>query len=178
MEPLFLLLVAVLLFTQSWYLLGLYADPRTVGVVAAALALGLLAVAIGQVDPVVIGATAVPLTAAMQGVAVLWAVYAVGLAGHALWGFEDRALGLHSLVLWVATLALGALPWLFGEDEISTIAALLVTVASIILAVLVALLFFHITFRIHRMKAVTGWSLVVGSTMVGLLGIAIYFTSI
>lgn len=178
MEPLFLILVAVLLFTQSWYLLRLYADPRTVGVIAAALALGLLAVASGQVDPVEVGATAVPLTAAMQGVAVLWAVYAAGLAAHALWDFEDRALGPHSLVLLVATLVLGALPWLFGEDEISTIAALLVTVASIILAVLVTLLFFHITFRIQRMKAVTAWSMVVGSTMVGFLGVAIYFTSI
>ena len=112
MEALVLLLVGVLLFTQAWYLLGVYSNPRTVGVIAAGLALGLLATATstGLSAPLGIGAGAAPLVSAMKGAGVLWAVYAAALAAHAIWGLEERALGFHALVLWPLSLVVGALP--------------------------------------------------------------------
>ena len=81
MEALFLLLVAGVLLTHAWYLVGLYADPRTMGLISAALALGLLitAAAASMSSPVLINPSTVVVVAAMKGFIILWAAYAAAL---------------------------------------------------------------------------------------------------
>ena len=85
MEALFLLLIAAVLFIQAWYLVG-FADPRTMGLIAGALAVGLLltAATAGLSTPLLINPTTVVAVTAMKGFVLLWAVYAAALAAHGL----------------------------------------------------------------------------------------------
>ena len=177
MEALFLLLVAAVLFTQAWYLLGLYADPRTMGLIAGALAVGLLltAVASGTSAPLLINPTTAPAVAAMKGFILLWAVYAAALGAHGLWGFEERAVGFHALLLWIVSLGMLGLPWVFTEAEVSADAAVVMSVSSLVLAILSAMVFFHLAVPFRQLRAVTAWFLLVGSIVVGLVGLAVFF---
>ena len=181
MEALFLTLVAAVLFTQAWYLLGMFADPRTMGLIAGGLALGLLltAAAGSMSAPVVIspdGDTA-PLLAAVRGLILLWAVYAAALAAHGLWGFEERALGFHALLLWVLALIILSLPFtVFTEsDQLSGDGAIVISASSLVLAVLPAMVFFHIAVPFRELKAVTAWFLLVGSIVVFAVGLSVFF---
>lgn len=180
MEPLFLLLVAAVLFIHAWYLLGLCADPRTMGLIAGALALGLLltAAAGGLSAPLLIDPATAPLVTAMRGFVLLWAVYAAAVSAHGLWGFEERTLGFYSVLLWAVSLVMVGLPWRFSEAEVSTPAALAMSVAFLILALLSAVVFFHLAFRFRQVRGVTGWFLLVGSIVIGGLGLAAYFPPI
>ena len=177
MEALFLLLVAALLFTQAWYLLGLYADPRAVGVISLALALGLLGAAAvaGTSSPLLINPNTTVVVSAMHGFILLWAVYATALGAHALWGFEERALGFHALILAVISLGMVGLPQFFTEAEVSTDAALVIQASAFILAVLSALVFFLLAVPFRQLRSVTGWFLLVGSIPIVLLGLAVFF---
>jgi len=177
MESLFLLLVAAVLFTHAWYLLGLYSDHRTMGLIAGALALGLLlpAAAGGTSNQLLINPTTAPVVAAMKGFILLWAVYAAALGARGLWGFEERALGFHALLLWIVSLGMAGLPWVFTEAEVSNDAAVVMSTSSLVLAILSAMVFFHLAVPVRRIRGVTGWFLLVGSIGVGLLGLAVFF---
>ena len=94
---------------------------------------------------------------------------------HGLWGFEERALGFHALLLWVVSLGMVGLPWVFTEAEVGGDAALVVSVSSLILAILSAMVFFHLAVPFRQLRGVTGWILLVGSVVVGLLGLAVFF---
>ena len=54
MEGIALILIGTAIFSHSWHLLGLYSDGRTIGVIMAALAVG-LAVSLFVFDPQILG---------------------------------------------------------------------------------------------------------------------------
>lgn len=177
MEGLFLLLVATLLFIHGWYLLGLFVDARTMGVFSGAIAVALLLITMadGISTPILIAPDAISLITAVKGLVLLWVVYAAALAAHGLWGFEERVLGFHALLIWVVSLVLVALPWRFSEAQISTPAAILMSVAFFVIAIDAAMIFFHQTFRFRHIRGVTGWFLLIGSGLMGVMAMAVYF---
>ena len=177
MEPLFFLLVGGLLFTQGWHLLGLYADSRTVGLIAGALALGLVMTAVAGplIQPLLINPTTTPVLIAVRGFVLLWAVYAAALSAHGLWGFEPRALGFYVLLLWMVSLAVLGLPWAYAKEEISNDALLVLDISALVLAIVSAMVFFHLAVPFRRMRAVTAWCLLAGSTIVVALGLTVFF---
>ena len=71
MAGLFLILLAALLFAHSWYFLGLYADARTMGLIAAALAVGIALSVSGTFDPVIMSKDATLPIIAFQGYVIL-----------------------------------------------------------------------------------------------------------
>ncbi len=180
MEPLFLLLVAAVLFTHSLYFLGLYRDPRTIGLIAGALALGLLLTAAtdGLSAPLLVDPHTTILVSALRGFIILWAVYAAAVGALGLWRFEERALGFYAALLGVVSLAMVALPWTFSEADISTPAALAMTAAFLILSLLSAMAFFHLALHFRQLRGVTGWIFLVGSLVIGGLAFATYLTPI
>ena len=189
MDLAFLLVLPALLWIQSWYLLGFYANPRTLGQIAAAVAIVLfgivvfqdnLALAIKAPTELGLGSWIKPSTAFSVFVLV-WAIYAVMVSGVYLWGFDTRTLGLYSLFLWVVS-ALFAVYFFIGDRLLADGEILQYTwmmgVVAVLLAVLSALLFFYLSLRSpgqgepasSPMRTVTGWFYLVFSIAVTVLG--------
>ena len=173
MIALFLILLGALLFAQAWYLLGLYSDPRTMGLIVAALALGVAATVGGSFDPVILSKDAALPLAAFRGFVVLWAVYGAAVAAHGLWGFEERAIGFHALFLWATSMVYVALPWMFDESVISNGTAIVLSGSATILSLLSAMVFFHLAIPFRELRNVAGWFLLIGSVLIGILGFAV-----
>ena len=177
MEPLFLLLVSALLFTQAWHLLGFFAYPRSPGIVAAALAVGLLATAVVEPlsTPMLVNPDTTTMVTAVRGFIIFWAVYAAVYGANALWRFEARALGFHALFLLVMSLAMVGMPYAYLESQISFDAQIVLGIASLILAVLTAMVFFHLAIPLRQLRAVTGWLMLTGSVAIGVLGLTVFY---
>ncbi len=92
MEAIFLILIGAALFSQSWFILGLYSEGRTMGVFVGGLAL--LSLATIMFAPMVLTGEDVSPTAdylaeitIMKSLIIVWALYTVAVAG-------TRAVGL------------------------------------------------------------------------------------
>jgi len=177
MEALFLLLVAAVLFTHAWCLMGLFADPRTSGLIAGALALGLVLTAAtsGMSSPVLINPDTSLVVNTLRGMILLWAVYAATLSANGLWGLQERALGFHALFMGVFSLAIVGLPFVFTAAEVSLDAGTVISVSSLILAILSFMAFFSLGVPFRQIRSVTGWFFLVGSIIIGVLGITVMF---
>ena len=93
MEIVFLILLPAALWAHAWYLLGFYTNPRTLGLIAAGVAIALLA----HVVQAPLGMLSTASTAAMSAFILIWAVYALLVAAVGLWGFDERTVGFYSL---------------------------------------------------------------------------------
>lgn len=182
MEGLFLVLVAAMLFSHAWYLLGLYTEGRTMGLISGALALGIAATAGGSFATLMMpafveGGTPNPAVGAVQLYVILWAVYAAAVAAHGLWDFEERAIGFHSLFLAAASIVyLLLLPTgAFTEQQLPMAGALVLAAGAAVLGVLSAMVFFHLAIPFRQLRPVAGWFLLVGSVIVALLGLGVLF---
>ena len=175
MVALFLVLLAALLFAQAWYFLGLYSDARTFGLLSAALALGMAATVGGTFDTVILPQEASLLIIGFQAFVILWAVYGAAVAAHALWGFEERAIGFHALFLWGVSMAFIAVPWFVDVDKVSGEAAAILSGAALILSLLAAMVFFHLAIPFRELRTVAGWFLLVGSVAISIMGLAVFF---
>ncbi len=175
MVGLFLILLAALLFAQSWYFLGLYSDPRTFGLIVAALAVGIAVSVGGTFEPIILSKDAALLTLAFRGFVILWAVYGAAVAAHGLFGFEERAIGFHSLFLWAASMAYIALPWMVNTNEVSGQAAIILSGSAVVVSLLSAMVFFHLAIPFRELRTVAGWFLLVGAVVVSILGLAVFF---
>ena len=190
MDLVFLMLLPTLLWLQSWYLLGYYPNTRNLGVVAAAVAIALLGIVLFQdmlpmaIDaPRELGQFLLPETAFSVFILV-WAVYAVLVAGVYLWGLESRSLGFYSLLLAMIT-GVFAVYFFVGDrilDDGTTVEyTWLMGVASIMLAVLAAFQFFYLALpspdrgepATSIIRSVTGWFYLVFSIGIVLLGAAL-----
>ena len=181
MEGLILVLIGVLLFTHAWYVLGLYIDGRTMGLIVALLAVGIAASVSGNLAPIMVpakvGLAANPALMAIQVYAILWAVYGGAVAAHGLWNFEERAIGFHSAFLFAASIIyLIAFPvGAFTKDQASTESVLVLSVSALVLGLLSAMVFFNLAIPFRGLRPVTGWFLLVGSVLVALLGFGVLF---
>ncbi len=174
MIGLFLVLLAALLFAQSWYLLGLYSDARTFGLIVGALALGIAASALGSFEPVLLTPDALLPVIAIRGYILLWAVYGAVVAAHGLWGYEERAIGYHALFLWAVSMIYVILPWTFDKEMISNQAAIVISGSSVMLSILSAMVFFHLAVPFRELRTVAGWFLLIGSVFIAIFGLSVF----
>lgn len=186
MDLVFLLVLPSVLFVQGWYLLGFYANPKTLGMTAAGTAIILLAVvlfqdklqlvvSIGAPGDLLIG----PATA-ISAFVLVWAGYSVLVAGVYLWGLDTRSLGFFSLFIAVISGVFAA--YFFVGDALLDGVVIqftwLMGVVAIMLAILAGLLFFYLSLRplaqgeppSSTMRTVTGWFYLVFSVAIGVLG--------
>ena len=161
MEGIFFILIGGSLFSQAWFILGMYSEGRTMAVFVGGL--GLLALATTMFAPMLITGEArgAPLDAAdhlaeltvMKSLIIVWAVYGVGVAAHGLWDFDERAIGFYSGFLTVASLV----PFLYFATELQeryTDAVWLgMSGASLALAVVAGIMFFYLSFAFQKTSA-------------------------
>ena len=175
MEVIFLLVLPAALWAQSWYFLGLYSNPRTLGIIAATVAItlvGLVVFAGGGYGPLVSGPAAA--NAALSAFILVWAIYAALVAAVALWGFDERTLGFYALFLWIISLLYVGYYFLGGEllggaQEAATLSSIM-GIASLLLTIIAAVVFFHLGPPLARMRQATGWFELVLSVIVAVLG--------
>ena len=103
MEGLALTLIGAAIFSHSWYLMGLYSDGRTVGVLMAALGAGMLITL--TLEPQLLGLQGADDSqklgeiTMMKTLIVMWAVYAGVVAAQGWADLEERAVGFYASVL-------------------------------------------------------------------------------
>ena len=184
MEGIFFILIGAALFTQSWFVLGMYSEGRTMGIFLGGLGLlSLTTVTAVAFAPVLltgtgggVGADMLAETTVMKSMIVLWALYAVGVGAHGLWDFEDRAIGFYSAFLAIATL----IPFIYFAGELEpryTVETwLALSGATLILTLLAGIMFFYLAFAFNVLRLVAGWSLMLGGGSVAAIGLAIVST--
>ena len=191
MEGLFFVLVGAALVVQSWQLLGLYSDGRTMGVVVGGLGVVILGTFMlsSSVEPILLteagkkgseiaaGDVAVS-TALLTTVAAVWAAYAIGVGAQGLYDLDDRAIGFLSAV--VAIVSLGTFAYFAGEMDAryGENVMLATSGATLVLTALATITFFHLAFGFNVLKLVSGWALLIGGAVVGLIGLAIVAGSV
>ena len=184
MEAIFLILIGAALFSQSWFILGLYSEGRTMGVFVGGL--GLLSLATIMFAPMVLTGEDVSPTAdhlaeitIMKSLIIVWALYTVAVAAHGLWDFDERPIGFYCAFLGVATLV----PFLYFASELqpggtrySEGVGLSLSAATLILTSLAGILFFYLAFSFNVLRLVAGWGLLLGGSLVTIIGLAIIST--
>ena len=177
MEGIFLILIAGALFSQSWYVLGLYSEGRTMGIFVGGL--GLLSLATIMFTPTLLtGADQLAEITLYKSVILVWAIYTVGVAAHGLFDLDERAIGFYSAFLAVASLVPFILYVSVLRDRYYESLWLGVSASMAVLAVLATIMFFYLSFQFSVLRLVAGWFLLVGSTIVGLIGLAVVSTLI
>ena len=193
MEGLFFVLIGAALFSQSWYMLGVYSEGKTVGVLVGGL--GVLAIAAVLLAPAATitasgsawmlltgeGVKAGPWlaqTMIMKTLILAWGLYAIGVAAHGLWDLEEKAIGFYSVFLAV----LSAVSFLYFTVELQTLYGdatwLGISAATLFLTVLAAMMFFTLSFTFNVMRVVTGWFILIGGGVVALVGLLVLSTAI
>ena len=183
MEAVAFVLIGAALFSHAWYLLGLYPDGRTMGVMTGALGLGAL-IAITLPPLVLLGETfdtdanLLAETTVMKMLIIVWAAYAVGVAAQGIWDLEERALGFFAAIATagsaVAFFFFAATLGLAYGDAVS----ISMSAATLALTVLGGMLFFHLAIPFNGLRLVAGWFILVGSVAVAAVGWAVMATLI
>jgi len=181
MEAVFFVLIGMAIFAHSWNLLGLYSDGRTMGLVTGALGLGSL-MAITFAPMVLVGgdadANVLAETNIIKLLIVAWAGYAIGVGAQGLWDLDDRAIGFYSAILTaISAVAFfyfaGNLAGAYGNDVTIALSA-----ATLLLSVMAGVMAFHLAVPFNALRLVAGWFLLVGSTVLAGIGLAIVSTII
>ena len=177
MEGIALILIGTAIFTHSWYLLGLYADGRTVGIILGGLALGLV-VALFTFEPQFLGGLSSDAKinageiVSLKSIMVIWALYAAAVAGHGLWDMEERAIGFYSVLLTVASVVflLFFLQLWVNDNDLAI--ALPLVIVSAMTAIVGGLLFFCLAIPFLALRAVSGWAMLIQSIVIAGIGLA------
>ena len=169
MELIFLLVLPAALWAQSWYFLGLYTNPRTLGIIAGTVAITLLGMVIFGSSTAAVGSTT-----ALYAFVLVWAIYAAMVAAVALWGFDERTLGFYALFLWVVSLLYVGYYFLGGEvlasDGTTGLVSAIMGIVALLLTVVAALVFFYLGPPFARMRQAAGWFELVLSIIIAVLG--------
>ena len=193
MEGLFFVLIGAALFSQSWYMLGVYSEGKTVGVIVGGLGvLAIAAVLLSPASTLTASGTAWMLltgegvkagpwlaqTMIMKTLILAWGLYAIGVAAHGLWDLEEKAIGFYSVFL--AVLSGVSFIYFAAELEVlyGTNAWLGMSAATLFLTVLAAMMFFTLSFTFNVMRAVTGWFILIGGGVVALVGVGVLTTAL
>ncbi|MAO89310.1 MAG: hypothetical protein CL880_02090 [Dehalococcoidia bacterium] len=177
MEAVFFILVGGALFSQSWNLLGLLAEGRSLGILVCALALMSLIALI--IDPMVIESEIhhshwVNNNVVFKGMIILWAVYLLGSGTQNFFDLEERAVGFFSGFVSIISLVsfLYFVMRLAPEtNKYGEAVWLSLSVGTLILAINAGLSFFHQAIPFHVIRLVSGWFLLVGGVILGIIGI-------
>ena len=184
MEAIILILIGAAIFSQSWYILGMYTEGRTMGVVMGALGVVTLATVAfdgasfapmlltsdGTKSTIVDALEVVASNNVMKTIIVVWGVYAIGVAAHSIWDLEERAVGFYAAI--VAGISLVATLYFFIEleDRYGDGVWLSLSFASLILTMLSGLMFFYLAVPFQILRLLAGWAMMIGGGGVALIG--------
>ncbi len=189
MEGMFLLLIGAALFSQSWYILGLYSEGRTMAILVGGL--GIVVLGAVFLQPVLLNGMGTGLVSpeenlaeltVMKALIVTWSVYAIAMAAHGLWDFDERAIGFYCAFLAASTAmafiyyanpGLGDLADRYNESVWLSLSG-----ATLALTVLAGMMFFTLGFAFQGLRAVAGWFALLGGAVVAFIGQAIVITMI
>ena len=178
MEGIFFLLIGAAIFSQAWYVLGLYSEGRTTGVLTAGLgllALGTIMFGTTITPTLISGEGSTELVTALTALIALWAIYSIGAGMHGIWDLDTRAIGFYSVFVSVASLVVFlvfALSMAEGgvfEHSLST--WLSMSIVPFLLTIISALVFFYMAFELQVLRLVTGWFMLFGGAVIGLVGL-------
>ena len=176
MEPVFLILIGAALFSQSWNLMGLYSDGRTTGIFVGGL--GLLSLVALVLDPLLLTGDDVSVAnhlaeiTATKVLIVMWALYCAGVAAQAIWDLEDRSIGFFALILTVTSAVVFLYFATVLEPRYGEGPWLGLSLATLLLSIMSAMVFFAFGFTFNAMRAVAAWFLLLGGATVGVIGLA------
>ena len=142
---------------HAWQLFGL-SEPETTGIVGAAGAILLTALAAWQPLSMLTNVSAEALSSSI----VIWAIYAALVAAVGLWDFDSRGLGLFSA--YAAIVMIGQIIYCAVAE--SSLAGMICGIAQ---AVAFGVLFFYLAMRYDHLKKATAWVLVVVGPIHGIL---------
>ena len=178
MEGIFFLLIGAAIFLQSWYVLGLYSEGRTMGVFTTGLGLLTLGTIMfgTTITPALIsGEGSTELLTALTALIFLWAIYSLAVGAHGIWDTDPRAIGFYSIFLSIASLVVFLIFTLsMAEDgvfEHSLGIWLAMSSVPFILTIISAIAFFYLTFQLQVLRLVAGWFMLFGGTVIGLVGL-------
>ena len=179
MEAVFFILVGGALFSQSWNLLGLLAEGRSLGFLLGLLALVSLAALV--IDPMILQSELhhshwVTNNAVFKSLILLWAVYLLASGAQNFLDLEERSVGLFAgfvSVISILTFLYFVTRFAPEANKYGEAIWLSMSVATFILAINAGLTFFHQAIPFHVIRLVSGWSLLVGGSILGLIGILI-----
>ena len=185
MEGIFLVLVGGALFAQAWYVLGMYSEGRTMGILVGGLGVLALGTVVFAFEPTLltgvkdgkdIGLAPGALleqTTVMKMAIVAWSLYAIGVGAHGLWDFDDRAIGFYGGFLAAVT----AVVFIYFAIELERVYAdavwLSLSGAALVLTLIAGVIFFYQALQFMVLRLLTGWSLLLGGAAVGIVGLAI-----
>ncbi len=188
MEGFALTLIGAAIFSHAWYLLGLYSDGRTVGILMATLGAALLITL--TLEPQLLGMQGADdvqklgEVTMMKTLIVLWAAYAGAVAAQGWWDLDERAIGFYAVAL-AAGSAVAIIYFatqLWEHDALPGVDAVAVTVGFTAIAgaltVVGATLFFYMAVPFRQLDKVAGWFSLVGSIGITAVGLAIITTLI
>ena len=178
MEGIFFLLLSAVLFSQSWYVLGMYSDGRMMGVLTGGLGLLSLGTIMfgATISPNLIsGGGALELTTALTALVALWSMYGLAVGVHGIWDLEDSAVGFYSGFLSFVSLTIFLLFAISmaerGAFEHGIGIWLAMSIVPLLLTIISAVVFFYLAFHIQALRPVAGWFLLLGSAVIGLVGL-------
>ena len=178
MEGIFFLLIGAAIFSQAWHVLGVYSEGRTMGVFTAGLgllALGTIMFGTTMTPTLISGEGSTELVTALTALIVLWAIYSLAVGVQNIWDLDPRAIGFYSVFVSVASLVvflIFALSMADGgvfEHDIGI--WLSMSVVPLLLTIISAIVFFYMTFEMQVLRLVTGWFMLFGSAVIGLVGL-------
>jgi hypothetical protein len=179
MEAVFFILIGGALFSQSWNQLGLLAEGRSLGILVCALALmSLISLVIDPMllQPEIHHSHWVTNNGVFKGIIILWAVYLLASGTQNFLDLEERAVGLFAGFVSIITLV-SFLYFLIRfapeTNKYGEAVWLSMSVGTLILAINAGLSFFHIAIPFHVMRLVSGWFLLVGGVILGIIGILV-----
>jgi hypothetical protein len=178
MEGIFFLLIAAAIFSQAWQVLGLYSEGRTMGVFTTGLGLMTLGTIMfgTTITPTLIsGDGSTELLTALTALIVLWAIYSIAVGAQAIWDLDPRAIGFYSLFLSIASLVVFLIFALAmagnGVFEHSLGTWLAMSSVPFMLTIVSAIAFFYYSFELPVLRLVTGWFMLFGGSVTGLVGL-------
>ncbi len=187
MEGIFFLLTGAALFSHSWYILGLYTDGRTMGVVVGGLGAATLIalvvepqllIAAGKGTKIIDSEDVLAQSNMLKSLIIVWAAYGLVVAAQGLWDFDERAIGFYGIVLLAAT----AVPMIYFFVELQTRygdgVMLGVSIATLLLAIQAGMLLFYLAVPFLVLRLVAGWFLLIGGGSVAALGMLMLTTVI
>jgi hypothetical protein len=158
MEALAAIILGTVLFMQAWHLFG-FSHPKTTGIVGAVGAIILASLVawqpIARITGVEPGALSISMT--------VWAIYAALVAAIGLWGFDNRGLGLYSIL--AAVLMIGQIVYCAA-----TVYVLAGLICGIVQTVAFVFLFCYMAIPIAGLRRSTAWVLIVVGVIHALLG--------
>ncbi|MXW31002.1 MAG: hypothetical protein F4X98_15705 [Gammaproteobacteria bacterium] len=178
MEGIFFLLIGAAIFSQAGHVLGLYSEGRTIGVLSMSLGLltlGTFMLGTAIAPTLISGDGTAALMTALAALVMLWATYSLAVGAQSLWDMDTRPIGVYSFFLAIGSLVVFLIFALSmaegGVFEHGTGVWLAMSVVPLILTIISSIIFFHLTFQLQALRLVSGWAMLLGGAVVGIVGL-------